>query len=232
MAICAGCGVSFEPKRLGASKYCSPACYYARGPDGPRKASVKTPRQQTAKGHPLAPASGRVAVSRLVLYDKIGSGPHKCHWCGSSLEWRIGTSSHAPDALFVDHLDWDRLNDDPANLVASCGDCNARRAAPGRRNAIQPGELTVPIGKNRTRAVRRVCEACGREFLTSPTKHARFCSRQCANGRGSFGRGDPLKPRRRTQRKCRTCGQWFVTFPSRPAKYCSRTCWANRASPS
>ena len=226
MNNCETCGLPFEPKHFGAGRYCSGKCYYARGPDGPRKASVTQPRYRTAKGHPLAPASGRVAVSRLVLYEKIGVGPHTCQWCGTMLTWTFGLKA---DALIVDHLDWDRLNDDPSNLVPSCISCNARRAAPGRRNAIQPGELTVPSfgGKHRTRAIKRTCDACGNEFLSSLYKEMRFCSRLCANRRGAYP-GESTE-RERLSALCVTCGVEFFTIPSRPARYCCRTCWTNRA---
>jgi hypothetical protein len=184
MGICETCGVSFEPKKHSrSSRYCSGGCYYARGPDGPRKASVKGRRLVTAKGHPLATASGLVARSRLVLYDEIGPGPHQCHWCGRGVAWKAGAEAHHPDALFADHLDWNAENDDPANLVPSCNNCNARRSAPGKRGAIQPDEPVLMVGGNRTRAIEVVCEGCGTPFLTLPSKRRRFCSRSCSHGR-------------------------------------------------
>jgi endogenous inhibitor of DNA gyrase (YacG/DUF329 family) len=181
MAICETCGLSFEPKQPDrANRFCSGVCYYTRGPDGPRKASVKRPRQTTAKGHPLADDSGRVAVSRLTLYGEIGPGPHRCHWCGVEVVWMRGI---APNALIADHLDWDEQNNDPANLVASCHSCNARRARPGRRSGIQPHEPTLQVGKYRTRAEIRTCPTCGKDFLTLPSRPRTYCSRRCSASR-------------------------------------------------
>jgi len=41
------------------------------------------------------------------------------------LPWRGGASR----AINVDHLDGDRLNNAPTNLVVSCLDCNTKRGA-------------------------------------------------------------------------------------------------------
>ena len=81
------------------------------------------------QGHPLARRTrgfrgrGEVMEHRKVLYDAIGPGPHLCHWgCGKSLGWGgIG-------GIIVDHLDDDRLNNSPENLVPSCNHCNMYRA--------------------------------------------------------------------------------------------------------
>lgn len=82
-------------------------------------------RRLTAFAHPLATPSG-VYEHRVVLYDIIGPGYHPCHWCGSQVTWDIRDTG-AAGALTVDHLDWDRANNDPSNLVASCWPCNANR---------------------------------------------------------------------------------------------------------
>lgn len=84
------------------------------------------------QGHPLADG-GRLEEHRKVLYDKIGPGPHPCHWgCGKTLEW--GGKS----GIQADHLDGDRLNNDPDNLVASCGGCNVKRAMAGNPQSWTP----------------------------------------------------------------------------------------------
>lgn len=69
--------------------------------------------------HPLYAGSPNIMQHRLVLFDKIGYGPHQCHWCQEHINWGNG--------LEVDHLDWDRQNNDPDNLVAACSPCNKRR---------------------------------------------------------------------------------------------------------
>jgi hypothetical protein len=62
--------------------------------------------------------NGWVLEHRKVLYDKIGTGTHKCHWCRLHLEWKD---------ICVDHLDEVRSNNNPNNLVPSCSKCNRYR---------------------------------------------------------------------------------------------------------
>lgn len=75
-------------------------------------------------GHPLARANGHVLMHRVVLFDAIGPGPHPCHWCFAPVDWRHGVVA---DALIVDHVDRNRSNNDRANLVPSCNQCNTAR---------------------------------------------------------------------------------------------------------
>lgn len=77
-------------------------------------------------GHPLSDSQGRVFVHRFNLYNIIGSGLHKCHWCGKKVNWEL-TYPESVDALIVDHIDRDKLNNDPCNLVPSCQSCNSKR---------------------------------------------------------------------------------------------------------
>lgn len=74
--------------------------------------------------HVLADKAGFVYQHRFVLFDQIGYGPHRCHWCGSHVNW---FRTRRPERLDVDHLDRDKKNNDPANLVPSCTSCNSRR---------------------------------------------------------------------------------------------------------
>lgn len=61
---------------------------------------------------------------RLVLLARIGPGEHPCHWCGRRLVWGVN--------LVTDHVDFDRANNDPGNLVPACHRCNSRRAVERR----------------------------------------------------------------------------------------------------
>lgn len=70
--------------------------------------------------HPLSNKAGVVAEHRKVLFDKIGPGPHPCHWCENALDWASG--------LCVDHLDDQTGNNHPDNLVPSCLRCNWGRS--------------------------------------------------------------------------------------------------------
>lgn len=76
----------------------------------------------TGQRHPLA-VEGAVAEHRKVLYDAIGPGPHECHWCKRTLAWGNGI-----EGICVDHLDGDKLNNNPANLAPSCHKCNWDRS--------------------------------------------------------------------------------------------------------
>ena len=73
--------------------------------------------------HPLASAHGQVGAHRVTLFEKLGPAEHPCHWCGSVLPWLGGSGA----AINVDHLDGDRLNNHPDNLVPSCLACNTKR---------------------------------------------------------------------------------------------------------
>lgn len=81
------------------------------------------------QGHPVATdPRGWVYEHRVVLFDSIGPGWHHCKHCGMPVSWELSYPEH-PDALVVDHLDEDRGNNDPANLVVSCAPCNLSRSS-------------------------------------------------------------------------------------------------------
>lgn len=84
-------------------------------------------RLVTRHGHPLANKRGLVLEHRAVLFDGIGPRRHRCHWCGGWLAWKPSERDSAMET-HVDHLDDDRLNNDPANLVPSCRSCNTKRS--------------------------------------------------------------------------------------------------------
>lgn len=75
--------------------------------------------QIRAPDHPASFQGGLIFVHRQVLYDKIGPGSHECHHCAVAVTWFID--------LEVDHLDHDKSNNDPNNLVPCCVDCNRGR---------------------------------------------------------------------------------------------------------
>lgn len=73
--------------------------------------------------HPLADSTGCVRVHRAVLFDKIGPGEHECHWCPRLVSWE----GRGINRLVADHLDDDRWNNAPENLVPACRRCNTER---------------------------------------------------------------------------------------------------------
>jgi hypothetical protein len=69
------------------------------------------------------------SVHRIVLFKQIGYGPHQCHWCGEHVNWTEGArgSGTWTGVLTVDHVDHDRTNNRPSNLVPACHRCNTGR---------------------------------------------------------------------------------------------------------
>jgi len=107
--------------------YCKPECRPARSA-GHGYIAIYRPE------HPLAKRTGWQYEHRIVLYDKIGPGCHSCHWCDLLLSWRINYTHKSNRGLGVDHLDRDRTNNHPDNLVPSCRHCNnARRVRDYKR---------------------------------------------------------------------------------------------------
>jgi hypothetical protein len=83
--------------------------------------------------HPLAGPDGLdpVAVHRLVVWEKLRGEDAPCHWCSDPLEW--GSTLH------VDHLDNDKDNNNPANLVPSCDKCNGSKGNSDRPRRLPNG---------------------------------------------------------------------------------------------
>lgn len=92
-------------------------------------------RAVRVKDHPLADSQGRVYEHRFVLYGRIGTGAHPCHWCDTVVRWEA--DRWAADSLQVDHLN--NFGDDnrPENLVPSCRVCNSARGAQARAAALR-----------------------------------------------------------------------------------------------
>lgn len=92
-------------------------------------------------GHPLAQVSSGewVYEHRVVLYEAIGPGAHSCHWCGTEVTWHR-TYPQDANALVVDHVDENRVNNNPANLVPSCGPCNFQRSSRWVKRQRQEGQ--------------------------------------------------------------------------------------------
>lgn len=85
--------------------------------------------------HPLSRRDGKLRENRLVLFEKLERiGPHECHWgCGRLCFWSLPVTFLSADrsGLMADHLDGEKTNNDPSNVVPSCGSCNSKRARRG-----------------------------------------------------------------------------------------------------
>lgn len=76
------------------------------------------------KTHPIASDSGHLYLHRKILWDEIGIGWHKCHWCPKEVSWITNLRGQK---LVVDHIDNDPANNALDNLVPSCHSCNYGR---------------------------------------------------------------------------------------------------------
>ncbi|MGA5598421.1 HNH endonuclease signature motif containing protein [Streptomyces cellulosae] len=134
-------------------------------------------------GHPLAPASGQIPLHRVVLYDRIGPGHHRCNWCPAEVAW---STKGAVGALVADHVDGNTQNNSPDNLVPSCHPCNTRR---GHDRRLAQAAAVMVTEKGRKEAVECTCLLCGRSFLVAKTdldhsgdrQVGGYCSARCRN---------------------------------------------------
>lgn len=88
-----------------------------------RKASWAKPEGYVvawAEGHPLADKKGQAYQHRLVAHKTHGGKCPACHWCGNQTTW---ADCH------VDHLNGDKGDNRPENLVVACATCNRVRGA-------------------------------------------------------------------------------------------------------
>jgi hypothetical protein len=191
-----------------------------------------TYKQISAPGHPLISPTARqvIHLHRAVLYDKIGPGPHPCHWCGESVNWAI-TTLDTPDrfkgVLVVDHLDNTDSNNDPSNLAPSCHSCNIHRTGNDRFSAIT---YLVAYGC-RHAAVELVCTICATPFLATHSQISRhdnggkYCSLTCRD----IGRFRAS----REHRSCLQCGGAFTSIKKlskhkeshKVGVFCCRSCF-------
>lgn len=193
------------------------------------------------RGHPLATASGHLCEHRAVLYDKLGPGTHPCHWCGKLLRWTIGKLEK--DSILPDHINFSERDNRPANIVAACAQCNARRQ---RRRVLKDGEFmaSYPSGM-RFRAVWENCGWCGKKFAKKVSEKnptvGKFCSHSCSTKSKAEARyvlgpeeiwidGSNGKRMRAKMVRCLRCGKEYpraTYLPPETKLCCSRECSDN-----
>lgn len=137
---------------------------------------AKRYRMVKAIGHPIASISGLMLLHRKVLYDAIGPGPHPCYWCGVAVDWAVGAS--AIRNLVADHIDHDKSNNAPENLVAACNACNGHRLG---HDDWTPWNQGDPIGEiaRETAYCRRGHAMTEDNVYRRPSNPARRQCRQC-----------------------------------------------------
>ena len=150
--------------------------------------------------HPAANPCGITGHHRIVLWDKLNGQDVPCHWCGNEVSWSK-TYPNDLDALVVDHVNLDKHDNSPENLVPSCQRCNMSR--PGGR-------------KPRKRLVTGDCdfEGCNREAKARSKDRTKVW---CSGHWQQEHIGKELTPLRRysgrtkvtaTHKECTLCGEF------------------------
>jgi hypothetical protein len=183
---CETCGAAFQraPSQIKKRAFCSKRCAY----DAMLKPEPKSRRMLVRPNHPLAGKGRLISEARAVLYAKIGPGPHDCHWCGSRVEWRPGEGVRAKGVLMADHINNDRHDNRPENLVPACQACNGGRNSPIK---VLEGEAhTLRADGYKLRFVIISCATCDEPFQV-PYHTAwnvkrrgtkQYCSARCRYG--------------------------------------------------
>lgn len=149
---------------------------------------MKNPYVMTSTMNPLltnGKSKTAIGVHRVLLLHKLGAGPQKCHWCHKEVLWGVYPG------IYTDHLNGNKLDNDPDNLVPSCARCNSMR---GRKKipAVADDEIFIERHHKdgritRHRAIIKVCLACKKEFKFIPAMAAKrpnrgkVCSVACKN---------------------------------------------------
>ena len=128
----------------------------ARPQGGGKHATVTKYRTVSVPGHPLAQADGKAYKHRVVLYEKIGDGNHDCHWCAKKIGW----FAERDEKIVSDHLDGDKWNNSPENIVASCWSCNLFRGYEAITHCKNGHEFTKENTYTRPDNGQRQCVTC------------------------------------------------------------------------
>jgi hypothetical protein len=78
--------------------------------------------------HPISNRSGSIPFHRFILFEKMGRPSHSaCQWCGYVLPWKTTLAQAQSLVVNADHLNGIKSDNNPDNLVPSCGWCNVHR---------------------------------------------------------------------------------------------------------
>lgn len=141
---------------------------------------------QQAPGHPLVEGrSGNHEYKhRIVFYDSHGRGPFLCHWCQITVTWAT---------MHVDHLDENKTNNDPHNLVSSCPKCNKWRNYDKTKAALMKANGVFLTAFGKTQCIRYWARDLGisDSSITARLKAGWSIDRALSEPRGK--RGPPSK---------------------------------------
>jgi|WetSurMetagenome_2_1015567.scaffolds.fasta_scaffold178324_2 hypothetical protein len=190
--------------------------------------------------HPLACADGHVPIHTDVLYRKLGPGPHPCHWCGKLVNWKKLSGEIQYPMLHADHLNDQRKDNRPENLVPSCVHCNIYRGNPKKWKDGE--EWMLRDNGRKVRFHVRVCAGCGKDFNVpnfikkSKTTKGKYCSHECYlnfkripdDGSVKFVLDHRGRKKRAAEAQCYLCKKmilkdvYFLKEPERT--FCSKSC--------
>jgi hypothetical protein len=141
----------------------------------PRPSNKPTPLTRYLKvawpGHPLAHRNGAVYLHRAILFDTIGDGVHSCYWCGKSMAW----NTEGMEPLHADHVNNDRRDNRPENLVPSCFVCNIQRSTRGRTHCGHGHAFTPENTYIRPDDGSRQCRTCRAMAVVRLTQRRKAC---------------------------------------------------------
>jgi hypothetical protein len=140
--------------------------------------------------------------------------------------WEEANRQPLPDGLIVHHVDHNKGNNNPSNLIATTrADHNRHHGKGATRDAAARARIRAGVLESWARREPRrfTCERCGKEFDTlSSRTGVRFCGRLCQS-RSRREHKAELRVWERETRSCDQCGGQFVP-KDRRSRFCSRAC--------